>query len=130
MRLTPIAPRRGVLALPRFFCEVLAVVVVVLLAAAVPGRAGPALERAMDAVFVVKAASAKKTSIRDSLRRLRHAGVAPIGVALTQAKDEHTSYYGYQSYYGYGTESDDEGGGQSAVRGAGKEPRGTSGRTA
>lgn len=57
-------------------------------------------------VFVVKAAAAKKASIKDSLRRLRHAGVMPLGAVLTHARDEHTSYYGYESYYGYGPESD------------------------
>ncbi len=57
-------------------------------------------------VFVVKAATAKKASIKDSLRRLRHAGVMPMGVALTHARNEHTSYYGYESYYGYGPDSD------------------------
>lgn len=56
-------------------------------------------------VFVVKAAAAKKAGIKDSLRRLRHAGVMPMGVALTHAREEHTSYYGYESYYGYGPES-------------------------
>ena len=53
-------------------------------------------------VFVVKAAAAKKASIRDSLRRMGHAGVAPLGVAMTHVQEEHTSYYGYQNYYGYG----------------------------
>lgn len=53
-------------------------------------------------VFVVKASSTKKDSIRDALRRLRNAGVAPMGVALTHARNEHTSDYAYESYYGYG----------------------------
>lgn len=53
-------------------------------------------------VFVVKASTTKKDSIRDALRRLRNAGVAPMGVALTHARNEHTSDYAYESYYGYG----------------------------
>jgi len=53
-------------------------------------------------VFVVKAASTKKQSVKDSLRRLRNAGVAPMGVALTHARLEHTGDYAYESYYGYG----------------------------
>ena len=46
-------------------------------------------------VFVVKAAGTKKQAIKDSLRRLRNAGVAPMGVALTHARNEHTSDYAY-----------------------------------
>ncbi|GAA6142175.1 polysaccharide biosynthesis tyrosine autokinase [Hydrogenophaga sp. 5NK40-0174] len=53
-------------------------------------------------VFAIKASSTKKQSIRDALRRLRHAGVVPMGAVLTQARSEHLSDYGYESYYGYG----------------------------
>lgn len=53
-------------------------------------------------VFVVKAASTKKNSIKDALRRLRNAGLAPMGVVLTHARNEHTNDYAYEGYYGYG----------------------------
>lgn len=70
-------------------------------------------------VFVVKAAAAKKASIKDSLRRLRHAGVMPMGVALTHARQEHTGYYGYESYYGYGPDTGtDKGSGALVPTGA------------
>ena len=52
-------------------------------------------------VFVVKAASTRRTSVKDSLRRMRMAGLAPMGVVLTHAKDEHTPDYAYENYYGY-----------------------------
>ena len=52
-------------------------------------------------VFVVKAASTRRTSVKDSLRRMRMAGLAPMGMVLTHAKDEHTPEYAYESYYGY-----------------------------
>ena len=66
-------------------------------------------------VFVVKAASVKKSNIKDALRRLRHAGVMPMGVALTHARDEHTGYSGYESYYGYGPEAEKGKGGGAAL---------------
>lgn len=55
-------------------------------------------------IFVVKAAETKKSRIKDALRRLRNAGLAPMGVVLTQAREEHSPGYGYgyESYYGYG----------------------------
>jgi capsular exopolysaccharide synthesis family protein len=55
-------------------------------------------------IFVVKAADTKKSRIKDALRRLRNAGLAPMGVVLTQAREEHSPGYGYgyESYYGYG----------------------------
>ena len=53
-------------------------------------------------VFVVKAGDTRKSSIKDALRRLRTAGLVPLGVALTRAPSHHTSYYGHDSYYGYG----------------------------
>lgn len=52
-------------------------------------------------VFTVKAASTRRTSIKDSLRRMRHAGLSPMGVVLTHAKDEHTHDYAQDAYYGY-----------------------------
>ena len=53
-------------------------------------------------VFAVKAGGTRKDSIRDALRRLRNAGLAPMGMALTHARNEHTSDYAYAAYYGYG----------------------------
>ncbi|QCB47778.1 polysaccharide biosynthesis tyrosine autokinase [Hydrogenophaga sp. PAMC20947] len=53
-------------------------------------------------VFAVKASETKKNSIKDGLRRLRNAGLQPMGVALTHARMEHTSDYAYEAYYGYG----------------------------
>ncbi|MDO9170259.1 MAG: hypothetical protein Q7W29_00325, partial [bacterium] len=53
-------------------------------------------------VFAVKASSTKKDSIKDAMRRLRNAGIAPMGVVLTHARNEHSSDYAYESYYGYG----------------------------
>jgi capsular exopolysaccharide synthesis family protein len=53
-------------------------------------------------VFAVKAASTKRSSIKDGLRRLRNAGLAPMGVVLTHARNEHTNDYAYEGYYGYG----------------------------
>lgn len=55
-------------------------------------------------VFAVKAAETKKNSIKDSLRRLRNAGLHPMGIALTHARNEHTTDYAYETYYGYGEE--------------------------
>jgi capsular exopolysaccharide synthesis family protein len=53
-------------------------------------------------VFAVKAGSTRKSSIKNSLRRLIHAGLAPMGVVMTQVSGEHGHDYGYESYYGYG----------------------------
>jgi polysaccharide biosynthesis transport protein len=53
-------------------------------------------------VFAVKASETKKNSIKDALRRLRNAGLQPMGIALTHARIEHTSDYAYEAYYGYG----------------------------
>jgi polysaccharide biosynthesis transport protein len=57
-------------------------------------------------IFVLKAGETKKSVIKDALRRLRNAGLAPMGVVLTHAKAEHSAGYGYgygyESYYGYG----------------------------
>lgn len=55
-------------------------------------------------VFAVKASGTKKASIKDSLRRLRMAGIAPMGVVLTHARGDHSSDYAYEAYYGYGNE--------------------------
>lgn len=55
-------------------------------------------------VFAIKAGETKKASIKDALRRLRHAGLLPMGVALTHARNEHTADYAYEAYYGYGNE--------------------------
>lgn len=53
-------------------------------------------------VFTVKAASTKKKRIKDALRRLRNAGLAPMGVVLTHARTEHTNNESFEAYYGYG----------------------------
>lgn len=53
-------------------------------------------------VFAVKAGSTRKSSIKNSLRRLAHAGLAPMGVVMTHVSGEHGHDYGYESYYGYG----------------------------
>lgn len=57
-------------------------------------------------IFTLKAGDTKRSVIKDSLRRMRTAGLMPMGVVLTHAKDEHAPGYGYgyQSYYGYGEE--------------------------
>ena len=53
-------------------------------------------------VFVVRAGETRRSSVRDALRRLRVAGLAPLGVVLTRAEPGHSSYYGSDAYYGYG----------------------------
>ena len=53
-------------------------------------------------VFAVKAGSTRKSSIKNSLRRLLHAGLMPMGVVMTHVSGEHGHDYGYESYYGYG----------------------------
>lgn len=53
-------------------------------------------------VFAVKAGSTRRSSIKDSLRRLRNAGLLPMGMVLTHAGNEHGHDYGGESYYGYG----------------------------
>ena len=53
-------------------------------------------------LFVVRSAETRKSSIKDAMRRLRIAGLVPLGVALTRAASQNTLYYGYESYYGYG----------------------------
>jgi succinoglycan biosynthesis transport protein ExoP len=41
-------------------------------------------------LFVVRSANTRKSSIKDALRRLRIAGLAPLGAALTQASSQNT----------------------------------------
>lgn len=53
-------------------------------------------------LFAVKAGHTRKSSVRDALRRLRLAGLVPLGAALTQASSQNAHYYGYDTYYGYG----------------------------
>lgn len=55
-----------------------------------------------DMLFVVRASSTRKASIRDALRRLRLSGLAPRGAVLTFAPAR--TLHGYGSYYGYGAE--------------------------
>ena len=51
-------------------------------------------------LFAVKAGSTKLSSIRDALRRLRLAGLMPLGVVLTSAGGSESHYYGYYGAYG------------------------------
>lgn len=53
-------------------------------------------------VFAVRADSTRKKSIKDALRRLRNAGLVPMGVVLTHARTEHTNNDAFDAYYGYG----------------------------
>jgi polysaccharide biosynthesis transport protein len=52
-------------------------------------------------VFTIRAGATRKSAIKDALRRLRHGGIAPMGVVLTHVSDKHGNDYGYGSYYGY-----------------------------
>ncbi len=53
-------------------------------------------------VLAVKAGGTRKDSIKDGLRRLRNAGLAPMGMVFTHARSEHAGDYAYASYYGQG----------------------------
>lgn len=53
-------------------------------------------------VLAVKAGGTRKDSIRDALRRLRSAGLTPMGVVLTHARNEHSGDHAYAVYYGHG----------------------------
>ncbi|WP_332748248.1 GumC family protein [Hydrogenophaga sp.] len=55
-------------------------------------------------VLAVKAGDTRKDSIKDALRRLRNAGLAPMGMVLTHARNEHAGDYAYAAYYGHGYE--------------------------
>jgi succinoglycan biosynthesis transport protein ExoP len=57
-------------------------------------------------VFAIKASATKRSAIKDALRRLRHAGLNPMGVVLTHTRAEHAPGYGYEAYYGYGEVQD------------------------
>jgi Mrp family chromosome partitioning ATPase len=52
-------------------------------------------------LFVVQASSTRKSHIKNALRRLRLAGLAPRGVVLTQTT-RASMPQDYESYYGYG----------------------------
>jgi polysaccharide biosynthesis transport protein len=52
-------------------------------------------------VFAVKAGVTRRSAIKDSMRRLRHSGIAPMGVVFTHVNDKHGAEYGYGTYYGY-----------------------------
>jgi Mrp family chromosome partitioning ATPase len=61
-------------------------------------------------VFAVKAGDTRKDHIHDALRRLRNAGLVPMGMVLTHARKEHASAHTYEAYYGgygYGYGYDD-----------------------
>jgi succinoglycan biosynthesis transport protein ExoP len=53
-------------------------------------------------VLAVRAGSTRKDSLKDALRRLRTAGLAPMGVVLTHARSEHMHDRAYADYYGHG----------------------------
>jgi succinoglycan biosynthesis transport protein ExoP len=53
-------------------------------------------------VLAVKAGGTRKDSMKDALRRLRTAGLAPMGVVLTHARNEHSNDHAYAAYYGHG----------------------------
>jgi polysaccharide biosynthesis transport protein len=53
-------------------------------------------------VLAVRAGSTRKDSMKDALRRLRTAGLVPMGVVLTHARDEHMHDRAYADYYGHG----------------------------
>jgi polysaccharide biosynthesis transport protein len=55
-----------------------------------------------DMLFIVRAGSTRKASIRDALRRLRLSGLAPRGAVLTFAPAR--ALQGYGAYYGYGAD--------------------------
>lgn len=52
-------------------------------------------------VFAVKAGSTRRSAFKDSMRRLRHSGIQPMGVVFTHVNDKHGAEYGYGAYYGY-----------------------------
>jgi polysaccharide biosynthesis transport protein len=58
-----------------------------------------------DMLFIVRAGSTRKASIRDALRRLRLSGLAPRGAVLTFAPAR--ALQGYGAYYGYGADPHD-----------------------
>jgi capsular exopolysaccharide synthesis family protein len=55
-----------------------------------------------DTLFIVRAGSTRKASIRDALRRLRLSGIHPRGAVLTFAAAR--ALQGYGAYYGYGND--------------------------
>ncbi|MES2785443.1 MAG: polysaccharide biosynthesis tyrosine autokinase [Pseudomonadota bacterium] len=56
-------------------------------------------------LFVVHAGRTRKSQIKDALRRLRMAGLAPRGIVLTQVRHGSANKH-YESYYGYGAASE------------------------
>ena len=53
-------------------------------------------------LFAVKAGETRRSSIKDALRRLKIAGLLPIGVVMTHAGQHNSHEYAYDAYYGYG----------------------------
>lgn len=53
-------------------------------------------------VLAVRAGVTRKESLKDALRRLRTAGLRPMGVVLTHARSEHIIDRAYADYYGHG----------------------------
>lgn len=67
-------------------------------------------------IFVVRAGRTRKSNIRNALRRMRLAGVMPLGVALTRLTAEHGhggAYGGYGYGYGYGYGNASQGAGSA-----------------
>jgi capsular exopolysaccharide synthesis family protein len=67
-------------------------------------------------IFVVQAGRTRKSSIRNALRRMRLAGLMPLGVALTRLTAEHGhggAYGGYGYGYGYGYGNASQGAGSA-----------------
>jgi capsular exopolysaccharide synthesis family protein len=58
-----------------------------------------------DILFVVQAARTRKSQVKDSLRRMRLAGLVPRGVVLTQVV-RGAPHHHYESYYGYGADEE------------------------
>jgi polysaccharide biosynthesis transport protein len=53
-------------------------------------------------LFAVKAGETRRSSIKDALRRLKIAGLLPIGVVMTHVSQHNAHDYAYEAYYGYG----------------------------
>jgi capsular exopolysaccharide synthesis family protein len=67
-------------------------------------------------IFVVQAGRTRKSNIRNALRRMRLAGLMPLGVALTRLTAEHGhggAYGGYGYGYGYGYGNASQGAGSA-----------------
>jgi Mrp family chromosome partitioning ATPase len=57
-------------------------------------------------VFLVSAGHTRKASAKAALKRLRQAGVQPIGAIMTKLSARDGAYGYYQSYYYYRSTND------------------------